>query len=283
MKLILSRKGFDSSAGGVASPIFPDGALLSLPIPDDAGTVTYADLGWGDHALGEVVEGLTRGRVKRWARAHLDPDLYTQLCPRLPGWRPLFGQAGVAQSHLANQGVGVGDLFLFFGWFRAVEQHGGRYDFVKTAPDQHLIYGWLQVGRVLTGAEIGGKAPAWAMSHPHCTSSWRTSNTLYLASDRLRIADYPSVLPGAGYLPECHEDLCLTAPGRLRSQWRLPHWFYPSGDKPPLSYHADPARWDWAGDHAYLRSATRGQEFVLDTIHYPAALPWVAQLLGRIN
>jgi len=34
MKIILSRKGFDSKNGGIASPILPDGALLSLPIPD---------------------------------------------------------------------------------------------------------------------------------------------------------------------------------------------------------------------------------------------------------
>ena len=31
-KIILSRKGFDSSNGGIASPYFEDGTLLSLPI-----------------------------------------------------------------------------------------------------------------------------------------------------------------------------------------------------------------------------------------------------------
>ncbi len=34
VKLILSRKGFDSSSGGVPSPIFSDGRMLSLPIPE---------------------------------------------------------------------------------------------------------------------------------------------------------------------------------------------------------------------------------------------------------
>ena len=33
MKVILSRKGFDSQYGGMPSPILPDGTLLSLPIP----------------------------------------------------------------------------------------------------------------------------------------------------------------------------------------------------------------------------------------------------------
>ena len=35
MKLILSRKGFDSQSGGCPSPIFPNGTLYSLPIPYD--------------------------------------------------------------------------------------------------------------------------------------------------------------------------------------------------------------------------------------------------------
>ena len=33
MKIVLSRKGFDSSAGGHVSPILPDGTLLSLRVP----------------------------------------------------------------------------------------------------------------------------------------------------------------------------------------------------------------------------------------------------------
>ena len=53
MKIILSRKGFDSSNGGCPSPILPDGTLLSMPIPsNDRDTyetlscrgVNYADL-----------------------------------------------------------------------------------------------------------------------------------------------------------------------------------------------------------------------------------------------
>ena len=34
MKVVLSRKGFDSASGGCPSPILPDGTLLSLPIPE---------------------------------------------------------------------------------------------------------------------------------------------------------------------------------------------------------------------------------------------------------
>ena len=281
VKIILSRKGFDASAGGVASPLFSDGTLLSLPIPDVRGTVTYGELKWGSHQLGDLVTALTRGRLDRQTRAHLDPDLYGPICPRQPGWRPLFGQDGAAQSHLQNQGVGVGDLFLFFGWFRAVEGPRSHYRFVKNAPDLHLLYGWLQVGAMLTGAQIAATAPVWAAAHPHCIGGRGVRNTVYVASDQLTLAGSPTAWPGAGYFTAYQEHFCLTAPNRLRTQWRLPRWFYPAADKPPLSYHTDLTRWSCDDEYAYLCSATRGQEFVLDTTNYPEAVPWVMTLMQQ--
>ena len=55
MKLILSRKGFDSSSGGYPSPIFPDDTLCSLPIPDCYSKIKYSDIRHGDTNIGEVV------------------------------------------------------------------------------------------------------------------------------------------------------------------------------------------------------------------------------------
>ena len=285
MKIILSRKGFDSSYGGVASPIFPDGTLLSLPIPDEQGTVTYTDLDWAGYPLGPLVEGLTRGRITRDRRAHLDPDLYPQICSRPAGWRPLFGQDGAAQSHLANQGVGIGDLFLFFGWFREVaasarSDDAGNYRYIKAAPDQQLIYGWLQVGTILQGDQLPQSAPTWAAWHPHCVGGRGPRNTLYLAADKLTLAGMVTPWAGAGVMGTYQAANCLTRPGALRTHWRLPKWFHPQALRPPLTYHTDPTRWQVDADYAYLRSAMRGQEFVFDTQHYPEAIAWVAQLVA---
>ena len=127
MRVILSRKGFDSGAGGCPSPILPDGRLLSLPIPDVASPLRYRDLQAGDVDLGELVEQLTGGRYPAGHPAHLDPDLQVGTLARAPHWRPLLGQSGSAQGHLLNQGVGVGDLFLFFGLFQPVKHEGGRW------------------------------------------------------------------------------------------------------------------------------------------------------------
>lgn len=64
-EIILSGKGFDSSFAGCASPIFEDGPLVSLPIPEyfkglplPACRVTFADIG-GVQNISALVEDLT--------------------------------------------------------------------------------------------------------------------------------------------------------------------------------------------------------------------------------
>ena len=57
MKVILSRKGFDSSCGGQVSPILPDGTLLSMPIPSDD-TLKYSELSWGGMPYFDIIKQL---------------------------------------------------------------------------------------------------------------------------------------------------------------------------------------------------------------------------------
>lgn len=76
------------------------------------------------------------------------------------------------------------------------------------------------------------------------------------------------------------EELCLTCPNQPnRSLWKLPKWFHPSSDLPPLSYHLAKNRWKLEGNHAILRSVGRGQEFVLDADNYPEAITWARNLI----
>ena len=120
MKVILSRKGFDSSNGGCPSPILPDGTMLSLPIPTDDRD-TYEDLSWKGVNYADLLRQLLPG--KAFSHCHVDPDLRPGLrSAAVEGWKPAFGQAGSAQGVMANAGVEQGDLILFFGWFRHVEQ-----------------------------------------------------------------------------------------------------------------------------------------------------------------
>lgn len=292
MKIILSRKGFDSSAGGGPSPLYEDGTLLSLPIPEpkpDGRSVRFSDIAAGGVGLGAIVEELTSGRVAAHTAAHLDPDVRRDARLRPPGWRPLFGQSGAAQTHLANQGVGPGDLFLYFGWFREAGNVRGTHRFRPGARDRHVLFGWLRVGSAYdVGA--GARLPGWAEEHPHAFGAHGPPNVIYAARETLDLPGVSADVPGGGTFENVGDALTLTAwdPERQRfhprSTWRLPRWFLPRDSAPTLSANTNPARWrldPMSADHVLVDVATRGQEFVLDTVDYPEALAWAAALIGE--
>lgn len=204
MKLIFSRKGFDSAAGGCPSPII-DGRPLSMPIPASASsTTTYSNLG-----LGKIVDQITRGRIAGDALCHHDPMFHEGEC--------LLGQCGAAQSHLARHGVGPGDLFLFFGLFAEP----------GTRERHHRIFGYLKVRSATAVATMPAdeRAELVALRHPHLLDRRVTNDVIYR---------------GEGTAARCAEStLRMTRPGGPLSQWRVPHWLEARG----LSYHAKPWRW----------------------------------------
>ena len=291
MKIILSRKGFDSANGGAASPLFDDGTAVSLPIPAGRGAPARFDQLSApgtphDGDLGTLAEALTRGRIGGQHRCHLDPDLAAGSGPEVDHWQAAFGQAGAAQRHLEAERVGRGDLFLFFGWFRDVEpaENGWRYR-RKTpgkTPDVHRLFGWLQVGDILPVGERTEAArechPGLAR-HPHVWSSWDKTNTIYTAANELHLAGAPAGTPGAGLFgADPERALQLTADdARTRSEWRLPKAFRPRAGRKGLSYHRDSGRWSGSGTSTRLRAVGRGQEFVLDAAETEATA-WAARL-----
>ncbi len=282
MKLVLSRKGFDSSSGGVPSPILPDSRIVSLPIPDDRSAVRYGDIRHDDIPLGPLVSELTNNRVTAAHGAHIDPDLQMGSLPRQPGWRPIFGQSGSAQAHLRNQGVTVGDLFLFFGLFRPVMMVDGAFKWNRRFPPVHLIWGWMQVGEMLPVSEATTPQLQWARYHPHFQRLEEKNNLLYLARERLKMGTHETELPGAGVFADFSKARQLTATDADRvSMWELPRWCYPHRNRVPFSYHSDRARWRREKLRTVLQSVARGQEFVMDTGEYPQALPWAEQIISH--
>jgi hypothetical protein len=277
MKLILSRKGFDSAHGGCPSPIL-DGQLCPLPIPDAGSPTSYSNIRpFHGSAIAQIVEDLTHGRVGRDDGAHLDPDLRRDALTRAARWRPIFGQGGAAQSHLArHQATSL--LFLFYGCFRQAERVGGMFRFVRAAPKLHVIYGWLQVGRVIRATDSVAAEIPWAAGHPHLAAPERyKNNTLYFASDRLSSVGIDA--SGAGTFERLVPDLILsqTDPYVGCSRWQLPRWFAPNG-RPALSYHSKATRWTECADSVRLQSAYPGQEFVLDVDEYPEARAWLRSI-----
>jgi hypothetical protein len=267
MRIILSRKGFDSASGGVPSPIFPDGRMLSLPIPDKQSGIKYESIHWHEYNLGQIVCSLTNGRIRSDYSAHLDPDLNAASLPREAGWTPVHGQTGSAQGHLRNWHVSEGDLFLFFGLFREIENENGLLLWKKGSPSRHVIWGWMRIGQIIPLEGQLQNVPRWALYHPHLHGNRGRNNTLYIAEQAGIFADYS-------------ERLQLTkvnAPSP--SVWQLPAWMFPLDGRTPLSYHSDCSRWRKTGNMVELHSASRGQNFVLDACEYPASDDWLHSLI----
>ncbi len=253
MKIVLSRKGFDSSSGGHPSPILPDGKMLSLPIRGDWETFTYSDIvAPGGKTYAEILEDLGVGAKMGRKLVHLDPDLVTGARKRHQDWLPAFGQARAAQSHLENQGVSRGDLFLFFGWFRHTEQVDSKLRFHGDANGFHAIYGYLEIGEIFC-ASGGAQLPNWLNAHSHADAAARKrdNNTIYVAEPNLI---FHPANPGAGVF-EFDERKVLTKKGESRSRWDLDPKIFRNVK---ISYHSENSWKD-----GYFQSAGRGQEFVI--------------------
>ncbi len=283
MKLVFSRKGFDSGYGGVPSPILEDGSMLSFPIPSRFGRPA-GDLQHRGIRLAMPLQALTGGRHNAETLVHLDPDLEASTVARAEGWRPAFGQVAAAQQHLANQGVGAGDLFLFFGWFRRARCASGMWFYDSADRSAHTMFGWLQVGEVLPVVEphLILRSHPWLVHHPHLVFAGAigSQNTIYVAAERLTLAGQQVAAPGAGVFTHWSPQLQLTAIGCNRSIWDLPSWMMPGSGLPSaLTYHGRLERWEDRGDRVRLASVAKGQEFVQDIGEHSEALAWVRALL----
>jgi len=261
MKIILSRKGFDSGYGGIASPVLPDGTLLSLPIPTTEKGVTYDELLCSvGQSYQDVIKQLTKSSIKVEGEGifpiaelscHLDPDVRYETYPRKSGWKGIFGQAGSALSHLENNGVNVGDVFLFFGWFRKTIIENDQLKYDPTCKGFHAIYGYLQIDKIEKIKET--IFDEWAEYHPHVRRGEEAKplDAVYISSETL------SCLPeykGYGTF-NYSEKIVLTKEGQTRSRWLLPEHFR----NYKISYHSENS---WKND--YFQSAAKGQEFVID-------------------
>ena len=194
MKIILSRKGFDSSNGSYPSPILPDGTMLSMPIPGDDG-ITYSEIQHNGITYSEILSQLTNNQFREKV-CHLDPDIRPDLrSVPVENWSPAFGQASSSQGLLQNAGVEVGDIFLFFGWFKKTKKTDSGYKYMTKrdsddfydVSDLHAIYGYMQIGEIIKDkAEI--QKYVW---HPHSQPYYNEpnfNNALYIPAEKLSFA-----------------------------------------------------------------------------------------------
>jgi len=278
MKIILSRKGFDANHGGYPSPII-NGTPLSLPIPDQQDKIRYTDLAFDNKSYLQLINELGINNYNRESTCHFDPDLVSNALPNRilnPNWRGTLGQMMQAQKHLENQKVNIGDLFLFFGWFKETEYIGNQLIYKKNSkyPDGfHLIYGYLQIAGIIKTTDKNSTTPlkkySWLKNHPHFSREEVrniASNTIYIGAKKLTLSQNQA---GFGLLP-FSEKLILTKAYHSRSRWDLEKLKKLKGLN--ISYHNQNS---WHND--YFQSACIGQEFVIEECQQSAE--WLTEIL----
>lgn len=260
MKIILSRKGFDSGYGGYPSIILSNNEMITLPIPSiNEEDYKYSDLKTRDNkSIYDIMKSLNRniksGKnivLTKETRCHLDPDLCDFSVPRIEGWRGAFGQINAAEKVLENNDVKEGDIFLFFGWFNDVEVIDEKYHF-KKGSGRHTIFGYLQIDKIIH--PYNDEIPNWLIHHPHASHTahyFKSSNCIYIAKET---CTFNSKLKGYGTF-RYNKDLDLSKKGMNRTCWDLPEIFKNLN----ITYHNKNSWKD-----GYFKSACRGQEFVIE-------------------
>tara|TARA_A100001234_G_scaffold52039_1_gene43946 strand:+ start:712 stop:1491 length:780 start_codon:yes stop_codon:yes gene_type:complete len=256
-RVILSRKGFDSKYGGRPSPIFKNGDIFSLPIPQNGKSPKkFNELKFnginGDQALKEV----SATKVTSEDFCHYDPALNEKI--------GLFGQAGSAQSELKNNGVGIGDLFLFFGWFKKKDDPNVNV---------HKIFGWLQIEEILEGdREISTFLKRNNISHPHDPQYKEyKNNTIYVSKKNF------------GLFKKYSNDLVLTAPGYSKSMWQFPKKYFGSVANKNGNIFLNRLKWKDKNNLLVDTNIGPGQEFILDAKNSPRISFWAKSLIREFK
>lgn len=261
-RIILSRKGFDSKAGGSASPILNDGRLFSIPIPQDhPSPQKYNDLNF-DGVSGSKLLRETLSRVLPTDYCHYDPMLNEKV--------GIFGQASSSQGELRNSMVGAGDLFLFFGWFK---------NFSTQGDDLHHLFGWLQIDEIIEGPNKIREYLKWKnIMHPHGYGdiSKYSNNTIYIGKKNLEINKKKIFHKGYGLFKKTHKDLILTEKNKPRSRWKLPSIYF----KDSKDLFLNRMKWDNEDEHTIFYKGF-GQEFILDVEKNPDVIKWATHLIKK--
>ena len=283
MKVIFSRKGFDSSYGGFPSIILPkemESKMISFPIPETNTEI----LENGEKAKGLKAEEINfilkqkkislkelfeqLGIAEKInipstsARKglnntvfHFDPELQTVENMRSYA---AFGQSDKASSHLLSHGLQAGDVFLFFGSFKKTFLENNRITYDSAMYDIHAIWGYMIVDDIVHVKNIDESLNKYPdiKSHLHYQNKgFEKGENIIICGSRFGTFNY-------------EDKYRLTKLGYSKTIWELPDFFKGAN----ISYCntvTDPSR---------FKSAEIGQEFVVTNFDEVKMKNWLNTL-----
>lgn len=249
-RVILSKKGADTSYGKVASIIEND-VFYNIPIPmsnKKENTTKYSDIVLSD---GTNLLDKIKTYYKNFEDdfCHLDPNLSKYL----GATHGIMGQTDNAQNFLKTNKIKKGDVFLFFARY-AEGRHGDIVGNVR-----HVIWGYLIIDDIIepqqnfteTDRAKKEKQYPWIKDHPH----WKFedyknkhNNCIYIGKD----------FGVFNYRPE----LNLTLPYAKPRYWSLPEKL--NGLKIKSETSSKTSKGKTITDGNFTLSTTYGQEFIIE-------------------
>lgn len=257
MKIILSRKGLDSSINNLSNLLLNEKDLIVIPILEQGGKTKYKDLHLKQ--LDNIFNNPSYSKaLSPNTLCHADPNLTNLFNDK--NFVGSLGQVDTAQTHLENQNVGIGDLFIFFGVFTMGNEKDNKIEIDNMLYRKHIMFGYLQIGDIIYPNQITQqqkleyeKKYPWLVSNPHWNTDLYKSknNCIYVARN---YSTFSNKLKGYGMF-NYKEKLVLTKENEIRpSVWDLPKALVGC----EMSYHTKDNYKSYG-----FQSATRGQEFVI--------------------
>ena len=177
---------------------------------------------------------------------------------------------------MKNNNINIGDLFLFWGWFRETVTLNKKTVYLKKDPGHYRFFGWLQIGKIIHL----GKDPSWysehksiSNSHPHTIGHWKENNTLYLASDKLNAFGLKNYYGFGKFNASEYTNLSID-PSYKKSLWKCPDWLNPKLGGCGMTYHKDKKRW---GKNS-VEIVGRGQEFIAEPKKKDKCKKWLTNI-----
>ena len=157
MKVILSRKGLDSTYCDIANLCINNNELVMLPIISKNNTAIYRDLSLCENSTTfNVVEQVFNysKTINIDTHCHADPNLINFY--NVDSFLGSLGQVNSSQTHLKKQNVKEGDIFIFFGLFNDCNTLQNEVKVFKSK-NRHIIFGYLQIGEIVYPNSLSNK------------------------------------------------------------------------------------------------------------------------------
>ncbi len=273
MKIVFSRKGFDSEYGGIPSVIWPETKeMLSFPIPvtsEEEDGYLAEKMSFKGHPLDILLSSLKYKSARVGQKFHFDPMIQSLLPEKLS--IGAFGQSGAALGHLTKEKITEGDIFLFFGTFCECYWEAKELRRFKLMNSFHAIWGFLKVDCHIDIGPIPSeheqelrKVHPWLKNHPHIQNRKKynkSANRIYFGK-KFGTFRYDELLR-------------LSKNNFKRSIWELPEAFREAD----LSY-AKLADIQKDAPLVDLKTPGKGQEFVLRNPN-EGIRDWVNSIVNR--